>query len=145
MQYEDPAFWKNYIESKSAARKIENEERRKRKQEEDEAKAISKKRRLDERSRRADRRERYLCMGSLLTPEATPRKSGLGSSVVKSMGIQEISDDDSGFTRTSRRNSDPFQSFDHEQSGDEDEEAEIARLEQIRQKNLQHVRNNLPQ
>jgi hypothetical protein len=142
LQYATPEFWRNYIVSKSAARKVENEERVKRKREEDEARAL-KKRHSNRASRRTDQRESRLGNGPLLTPESTPRKTGLGSSVIKSIDIQDISDDDSGFVRNSRRYSDPFQSSDDRQSDDEDEEAENARVEKIREKNLQHIKDNL--
>ena len=134
LQYQTPQFWKNYIESKSAARKVENEERAKRKRKDDDIRAMAKKRRPNGEPRRADHRGSRLGTGSLLTPESTPRKA-----------MQDISDDDdSGFVRNSRRYSDPFQFSDNRQSDAEDEEAENARLEKVRQKNLQQVRDNLP-
>ena len=144
LAYEKPEFWKNYIESRSAARKEENEERAKRKREEDEVSALSKKRRSNGESRRTTQRGGRLGTGSLLTPELTPRKNGVGSSVMKSMEIQDISDDDSGFVRNSRRFSDPFQYSDHKHSDDDDDEVENPRLEKIREKNLQQVRDDLP-
>ena len=134
LQYQTPQFWKNYIESKSAARKVENEERAKRKKKEDDIRAMAKKRRPNGEPRRTDQRGSRLGTGSLLTPESTPRKT-----------IQDISDDDdSGFVRNSRSYSDPFRFSDDRQSDAEDEEAENARLEKLRQKNLQQVRDNLP-
>lgn len=143
LQFETPTFWTNYIKDKSMTRKLENEERAKRKREEEEEERAMRKK--QGKARCTDQRGSRLGVGFLMTPAPTPRKSKLGSSVLKSIEVDGMSDDGTGFVYDSRRFSDPFQSNGDGESDDpEDEEAEKARLEEARQSNLQSVRDSLP-
>lgn len=134
MHFENHEFWNNYILAKSQIRKQQNEARRNLPPDlyddgQREMDARAKSRRTNRRGSRSGH--------ALLTPESMPRKKGRGRSSVR-VSIEIIDNlDESLFVRESRRLSDSFQ------SEGENNQDDGARLEAIRQNNIQKVKDRV--
>lgn len=142
VQLKDHHYWDNYIQSKSEARKLENQMRQAQPKDlyDDAAKNVE----ARVESKRKRKSKNLNSTSRLPTPDSMPRKKNKGTNVRPSIEISDNAEDSSRFVRQSRSLSDPFRSSSNDEN-DDGEDDEDAKLEKIRQKNLQQVKDNLPQ
>jgi hypothetical protein len=143
LMYKDDAYWANFINSRSEERRLHNEFRAKRPPcifEDAKQDMIARRKKLKDRS------TSRASAGPLMTPESMPRQNANVSSakVMKSVETIADTDDESVFIRDSRQLSDPSGSNPHDEDEDGEEAEYDARLERIRRKNVQRIKDNVP-